>query len=34
VYEKLPARNRMEAAAKAREQGQLAHAGPSILDAT
>jgi ATP/maltotriose-dependent transcriptional regulator MalT len=26
VYEKLPARNRMEAAAKAREQGQLARA--------
>ncbi len=28
VYEKLPARNRTEAAAKAREQGQLARAGP------
>ena len=28
VYEKLPARNRTEAAAKAREQGQLAGAGP------
>jgi DNA-binding NarL/FixJ family response regulator len=31
VYEKLPARNRTEAAAKAREQAQLAGAGV-ILD--
>jgi ATP/maltotriose-dependent transcriptional regulator MalT len=30
VYEKLPARNRTEAAAKAREQGQLAGAWPFL----
>ncbi len=30
VYEKLPARNRTEAAAKARAQGQLAGAGPFL----
>jgi ATP/maltotriose-dependent transcriptional regulator MalT len=30
VYEKLPARNRTEAAARAREQGQLIDAAPFL----